>query len=52
MWGNTIDFITKHCELLQCFQYVFFPFFLLFFSKIVSVDFIFFNIELIENLAL
>jgi len=53
MWGNTVAFITKHRELLQCFQHCFFfMFFSFFFSKIVSVDFIFFNIELIENLAL
>jgi len=45
MWGSIVAFITKHYELLQCFQHVFF-------SKIVSVDFIFFNIEFIENLAL
>jgi len=57
MWGSTVAFITKHYELLQCFQHdFFFPFFgvcfVIFFSKIVSVDFIFFNIELIKNLTL
>jgi len=54
MWGSTVAFIIKHCELLQCFQHgFFFPmFFLIFFSKIKFVNFIFFNIEFIENLAL
>jgi len=53
MWGSTVAFIIKHCELLQCFQHgFFFMLFCYFFSKIVSVDFIFFNIELIENLVL
>ena len=56
MWGSTVTFITKHCELLQCFQHDYFFFFWCLFcyffsSKIVSVDF-FFNIELIKNLAL
>jgi hypothetical protein len=56
MWGSTVAFITKHCELLQCFQHdFFFPFFgvcfVIFFYKIVSIDF-FFNIELIKNLTL
>jgi len=53
MWESTVAFITKHYELLQCFQHDFFPLFLVFvfFSEIVSVDY-FFNIELIKNLAL
>jgi hypothetical protein len=55
MWGSTVAFITKHCELLQCFQHDFFSFFgvffVIFFYKIVSVDF-FLNIEMIKNLAL
>jgi hypothetical protein len=54
MWGSTVTFIIKHCELLQCFQHDFFSyvFFCYFFSKIEFVDFIFFNIEFIENLTL
>jgi len=56
MWGSTVVFITKHYELLQCFQHDFFFLFLCFFnicfSKIISVDLFFFNIELIKNLAL
>jgi len=57
MWGSIVAFITKHCELLQCFQHDFFLFFsvcfVIFFSEIVSVVvFFFFNIELINNLAL
>ena len=56
MWGSTVAFITKHCELLQCFQHDFsFLFFcvcfVIFFYKIISIDF-FFNIELIKNLTL
>jgi len=50
MWGSIVPFITKHCGLLQYFQHGLF--FVICFSKIVFVDFIFFNIELIENLAL
>jgi hypothetical protein len=39
MWGRTVAFITKHCELLQCFQHGFFVpvflcFFILFFKKL------------------
>ena len=30
MWGSTVAFITKHCELLQCFQHDFFFLFLVF----------------------
>jgi len=30
MWGSTVAFITKHCELLQCFQHNFFFLFLVF----------------------
>jgi hypothetical protein len=42
---NTVVFLTKHCQLLQCFFLMsFFP------SKIIFIDF--FNIKLIENLAL
>ena len=56
MWESIVAFITKHCELLQSFQHDFFSLFLVFvlffFSKIVSVNNIFFNIELINNLAL
>ena len=26
-WGSTVACITKHCELLQCFQHDFLPFF-------------------------
>jgi hypothetical protein len=56
MWGSTVAFITKHYELLQCFQHDFSLFcvffFNIFFPKIVSVDLIFFNIELIKNLVL
>jgi len=43
---NTVVFLTKHCQLLQRFSsWVFFP------SKIIFVGF-FFNIKLVENLAL
>jgi len=56
MWGSIVAFITKDCELLQCFQHGFFSLFLFFFVilffKIVSIELIFFNIELIKNLAL
>ena len=53
MWGSIVAFITKDCELLQCFQHDFFfcVCFVIFFSKIISVNF-FFNIELIKNLTL
>jgi len=54
MWGSTVAFITKHCELLQCFQHDFFSFFgvcfVIFFLKL-SLS-IFFNIEMINNLVL
>jgi hypothetical protein len=46
----------KHYRLLQCLFpcMVFFPFvvFFMIFSKIIFIDFSFFNIKLIENLAL
>jgi len=32
MWGSTVAFITKHCELLQCFQHGFFSSFFCTFS--------------------
>jgi hypothetical protein len=42
---NTVVFMTKHCQLLQYFFLMgFFPF------KIIFIDF--FNIKLVENLAL
>jgi hypothetical protein len=43
MWGSTVAFITKHYELLQCFQYDFFSSFFgvcfVIFKKKLSVDF-------------
>jgi len=54
MCGSTVAFITKHCELLQCFQDDFFSFFgvyfVIFFKNYLCRFFL--NIELIKNLTL
>jgi hypothetical protein len=48
---STITFLIKHCGLLPCFPLGFF-FFNEFFSKLSLSILFYFNIELVENLAL
>ena len=51
MWGSTVAFITKHCELLQCFQHGFFSSFFCTFSFVPQLStfflFIFFFLKLL-----